>query len=281
MSHSGAKKERAVSGRAKTSACEETHSARRKSSMSRPSGSVLKGLPLMRSMGGSSLCSALAITDFPVPRPPAMTTPPMSGFTAARSSAVLIGVWWHHMRAHLADDERHRESLLAHATLLVLRLGQRLVHSRCDSAQHIRGPGPARYQTTRAPYRHGPQLTRSRPWKASRAGQVHSTREQQKHNVFGLGLHKLCTSNVKCLIRIVPLRGRKGYLGGGSQACGARKTMSRVREQPSTSSKRTNPRKRVADGHNSQDSNHQCAQAPLAGPVSYTHLRAHETEADL
>mmetsp|Transcript_6747 Transcript_6747/g.15782 ORF Transcript_6747/g.15782 Transcript_6747/m.15782 type:complete len:221 (+) Transcript_6747:1570-2232(+) len=30
----------------------------------------------------------------------------------------------------LADDERHRESLLAHATLLVLRLGQRLVHSR-------------------------------------------------------------------------------------------------------------------------------------------------------
>mmetsp|Transcript_40064 Transcript_40064/g.95102 ORF Transcript_40064/g.95102 Transcript_40064/m.95102 type:complete len:268 (-) Transcript_40064:3-806(-) len=68
-------------------------SARRKSSMSRPSGSVLKGLPLMRSMGGSSLCSALAITDFPVPRPPAMTTPPMSGFTAARSSAVLIGVW--------------------------------------------------------------------------------------------------------------------------------------------------------------------------------------------
>jgi len=33
------------------------------------------------------------MTDLPVPRPPAMTTPPMSGLTAARSSAVLIGVW--------------------------------------------------------------------------------------------------------------------------------------------------------------------------------------------
>ena len=46
----------------------------------------------MQGQSGACLWSARAITDLPVPRPPAMTTPPMSGFTAARRSAVLMGV---------------------------------------------------------------------------------------------------------------------------------------------------------------------------------------------
>ena len=33
------------------------------------------------------------MTDLPVPRPPAITTPPICGLTAARRSAVLIGPW--------------------------------------------------------------------------------------------------------------------------------------------------------------------------------------------
>mmetsp|Transcript_18842 Transcript_18842/g.43317 ORF Transcript_18842/g.43317 Transcript_18842/m.43317 type:complete len:242 (-) Transcript_18842:170-895(-) len=68
-------------------------SLERKSSTSPRSslGSILNRDPLTISMGGRSLCRARAMTDFPVPRPPAMITPPICGFTAARSSAVLIG----------------------------------------------------------------------------------------------------------------------------------------------------------------------------------------------
>ena len=38
------------------------------------------------SMGGSSACSPLASTDLPVPRPPAIITPPRPGSTAASST---------------------------------------------------------------------------------------------------------------------------------------------------------------------------------------------------
>mmetsp|Transcript_69814 Transcript_69814/g.102308 ORF Transcript_69814/g.102308 Transcript_69814/m.102308 type:complete len:224 (-) Transcript_69814:161-832(-) len=55
------------------------------------SGSMLNLESLMTSMGGSNLCMARAITDLPVPRPPAITTPPSLGFTAASRRAVLIG----------------------------------------------------------------------------------------------------------------------------------------------------------------------------------------------
>ena len=55
-------------------------------------GRASKRMGFMQGQSGARLWSARAITDLPVPRPPAMTTPPMSGFTAARRSAVLMGV---------------------------------------------------------------------------------------------------------------------------------------------------------------------------------------------
>ena len=56
-------------------------------------GSTLYGEPATRSIGGTSRWSARAMTLFAVPRPPEMTTPPMSRLTAERSSAVLIESW--------------------------------------------------------------------------------------------------------------------------------------------------------------------------------------------
>ena len=53
-------------------------------------GSMLNLLPLTISIGGSSLCTARAMTDLAVPREPEMTTPPIFGFTPHSSRAVLI-----------------------------------------------------------------------------------------------------------------------------------------------------------------------------------------------
>mmetsp|Transcript_7120 Transcript_7120/g.20976 ORF Transcript_7120/g.20976 Transcript_7120/m.20976 type:complete len:305 (-) Transcript_7120:188-1102(-) len=76
------------------SAASASSLARSKESISSGiSGSTLYCEPLTTSMGGRSECSARAMTDLAVPRPPEMSTPPMSRLTAARSSAVLMLSW--------------------------------------------------------------------------------------------------------------------------------------------------------------------------------------------
>mmetsp|Transcript_17318 Transcript_17318/g.40274 ORF Transcript_17318/g.40274 Transcript_17318/m.40274 type:complete len:246 (+) Transcript_17318:777-1514(+) len=63
------------------------------SSPNSPAGSMLKGLSFRISMGGSSWCSARAMTDLAVPLPPEITTPPMRLLIADSSRACLIGSW--------------------------------------------------------------------------------------------------------------------------------------------------------------------------------------------
>ncbi len=53
-------------------------------------GSSLQMESLMISIGGSKQCKALAMTDFAVPRRPAIATPPNPGSIAAKSRANLI-----------------------------------------------------------------------------------------------------------------------------------------------------------------------------------------------
>ena len=55
----------------------------------RPTPSALSRM----SIGGSRAWSPLAKTDFPVPRPPAITTPPNPGSTAANKRASLSVPW--------------------------------------------------------------------------------------------------------------------------------------------------------------------------------------------
>mmetsp|Transcript_9462 Transcript_9462/g.27759 ORF Transcript_9462/g.27759 Transcript_9462/m.27759 type:complete len:320 (+) Transcript_9462:318-1277(+) len=57
------------------------------------SGSALYFESFTTSMGGNNECNARAITDFAVPRPPEMRTPPMSRLTDASRSAVLMLSW--------------------------------------------------------------------------------------------------------------------------------------------------------------------------------------------
>ena len=55
-----------------------------------PSGLMLYSDPFTISIGGITLCNALAIADLAVPFPPAMTRPPMFGLTARRIRPVFI-----------------------------------------------------------------------------------------------------------------------------------------------------------------------------------------------
>ena len=63
-------------------------------SHSQPPGAAPSGAAKSNtSMGGSRACSPRANTDLPVPRPPAITTPPRPGSTAAKRRANLRVPW--------------------------------------------------------------------------------------------------------------------------------------------------------------------------------------------